>query len=278
MVKTSEDLISHLKFLAKGNKFSLESLTNLSYGDNKQLWFSKYPLGFNYPIHNLTPGQEIAVMNAAGEYNGLKLSHPSPAEMMEIVLSKEGKDFVKNVLFTPVEASILADRSNRVNNGLIVEKTANGYVAREIRDVKFEDRRVPSEFLLIKEGLPVSAQDVPEGVREIYKTEASQELPLRQNDNYYFKKNFTGLLPSQEEMINYGALRKLKEEDAIQYAGRWDLYDDDFNRENLAAVSSYIRGDAHFGLSVFPITSKKPITRDTIMSTIPIFTRENPKK
>lgn len=189
MESPKDKFLSFLEFVAR-DKVESKNFSHHQYED-KDIWFCDYPLGYLNPIENRTLGEEMVILDSLGTKNGLELVHPSPRETMEIALSEAGRVFVEGVLY-----------GRRVNNGIIVEKTEKGFVARNVKSANVVDRIVPSESVVIDENNVSSKDNRLEEVQIIYKTDKSQFF--EKVEETYFRKDFSGsLIPSKADLKTY---------------------------------------------------------------------------
>jgi hypothetical protein len=266
----------------------------VKYREN-DVWFYEHPVGGREnPTYGLSLAAEKLTLESLGKKHGLKLVQPLPGELMEILSSKEGVEFARNVMFTDVEASIMADRTNRVNNGIVIEKAPNGknsnrYFAYDIESVNVKNRKVPTKSILVySDGKAASAAKEFDGVVEFYKLgKMLGSSPVTKPGNLevsvpsegYFKKDFPGTLPWIDDIKKWKELREMSECEESAYHGSWNLSDLAFLDGNIATLSSYYdNGSFPFSLSAFSMKPEKPTSRDTILNVMPIITRENPKK
>jgi hypothetical protein len=218
-------------------------------------------LGNLNPVEDRTLGEEMVILDFLGSKNGLELVHPSPRETMEIALTETGRGFVENVLYR-----------KRVNNGIIVEKTKNGFVARNVNSVRVDDRVVPAESIIADENNVLSKDSRPEGVKIIYKTDESQ--PFEKVEGTYFRKDFSGkLIPSKTDLRTHLDFCTMNRTEAERYRGRLTTFDySDKDNDSKSVISSWY--EPPFKLGTFPFRTESFM----IPNVIPLFTRSNPKK
>ena len=280
LYSSREQYEEHLRFLSRSSSMpDPKHFKHIDYEDG-ELWFSDYPLnGEENPVQNMPIGAEMRILDYIEKRQGLKLIHPLPKELTAILYSDEGNGFLNKVMFTEVTASIKASRSNRINNRIIVEKTKDGYVARELRGVRIEDRNVQSENLL-NDGLenPLTPLTRIDGYRFVFQTGAEQKLVLN-DEKLFFKRNFSGMLPTREEMITYDELNRLESKEKSKYKSAWELDEKCFDNDNFSVIATNVRQSySPFFTGNFPMTENGHIDRGTVLSVIPLITRQNPKK
>jgi hypothetical protein len=188
-------------------------------------------------------------------------------------MSEDGANFVVNFLTRQNKAG-----PYRINNGIILQKTNKGMIARKVESVKVADRMEPSEIVVIDENRKKVTNDYrqPDSVRLFPITGKSQEITTY---NGNFKKKFSGMIPSGNDMKTQDYLSTLfgNEEKATkeEYPFEWKVPTGVFDKDNLAVISTWNRPPANVG--AFPMKIENP-NFYSLTSVIPIFTRENPKK
>ena len=260
MESPKDKFLSYVEFIAR-EKIEPRYFSHHHY-DGKDIWFCNYPLGNLKPVENQTLGEEMVILDFLGSKNGLELVHPSPRETMEIILAENGRSFLENVLYR-----------KRVNNGIIVEKNKNGFVARNVNSVRVDDRVVPAESIIVDENNVLSGDDRPEGVKIIYKTDESQ-LFEKVEEEAYFRKGFSGkLIPSKIDLKTHLDFCYMNSKEAEQHIGRFTVFDySDKDKDGKSVISSCF--EPPFKLGTFPFRTESYM----ISNIIPLFTRSNPKK